>query len=200
MTPRVLVMLALSLFASAAAAAELGRIFFTPEQRAMLDKSRKQNSRVDAAGEFKPPAAPVPQNVSVTGLIRRSDGKYTIWLNNRVVDEHRTSGINAGVSRRDNQVRLRAPDGGRGVDVKVGQTVEILSGTIEENYARRAPAKSAAGAPAASANSAPDVSKVTPPQSTEPVKSESLAQRRPARAVDNDDAEDSRPKRPMEAK
>ena len=200
MRTRFVVMLALSLHACAAAATELGRMFFTPEQRATLDKTRKQSTRAATDPEFKPPPVPVPQNVSVTGVIRRSDGKHTIWLNNRLMDEHRTSGINAGVGRRDDQVRLRVPERGRGVDLKVGQTLEIVSGRIEENYARRAPAKSAAGATVENANSAPDVSKVTPPPSREPVKSESLAQRRPARAVDNDDAEDFKPKLRMEAK
>ena len=200
MRVRVVVVLALSLPACAAAAADLGRMFFTPEQRATLDKARKQSGRVEAEPEFKPPPAPLPQNVSVTGLIRRSDGKHTIWLNNRVISEHQTGGIKAGIGRRDNQVRLRVPDGGRGVDLKVGQTLEIVSGSIEENYARRAPAASAARVTAAKEDSPPDVSKVTPSQSREPVKSEALAQKRPARAVGSDDAEDFRPNRRMQAK
>ena len=200
MITRVIVVTALSLTACAAAAAEFGRMFFTPEQRATLDKSRKQNTRAESDGDFKPPAPPVPQNVSVTGLIRRSDGKYSIWLNNRVVNEHQAGAINASVGRRDNQVRLKAPDGGRSVDVKVGQTVEILSGTIEENYKRRAAPKSAASAKAGNENSAPDVPKVMPSQPRELLKLETLTQKQPARALDRDDVEDARPIRRMEAK
>ena len=200
MRVRAAIGIALSLPVCAAAAADLGRMFFTPEQRATLDKARKQNSRGEVEPEFKAPAAPVPQNVTVTGVIRRSDGKNTIWLNNHIVDERAAGGIVAGVGKRDNQVRLRVPDSGKSVDLKVGQTLEVVSGTIEENYVRRAPAESAARTAADNQNSAADVPKVTPAQPREPLKSESPVQKRPARAVDGDGAEDSRSDRRVIAK
>ena len=192
MRTRFVVVTVLLLAAGAASAAELGRMFFTPEQRATLDKSRRQSLRPEPVPEFKAPPPPLPQNVSVTGLIRRSDGKHTIWLNNHVVDERQTSGIHAGISRRDNHVRLRVPDDGKSVDLKVGQTLEIVSGSIGENYARRAPADAAASVTAAKEDSPPDVSKVTPLLSREPVKSESLAQKRAARAAERNAADDAR--------
>jgi hypothetical protein len=192
MTAHVVVGVLLSLTAGAASAADLDRLFFTPEQRATLDKARKQNSRSEADREFKPPAAPLPQNVSVTGMIRRSDGKNTIWLNNRVVNERQAGGIIAGAGKRDNQVRLSLPDAGKSVDLKVGQTLEILSGTIEENYLRRRAPESASGSGAANENRAAEASKVTPAQPLEPVKSETLAQKRAARAAERNAADDAR--------
>ena len=192
MRARVVVVTVLLLATGAASAAELGRMFFTPEQRATLDKSRRQSLRPEPVPEFKAPPPPLPQNVSVTGLIRRSDGKHTIWLNNHVVNERQTSGIHAGISRRDNHVRLRVPDDGRGVDLKVGQTLEIVSGSIGENYARRAPAASAARVAAENAKGAPEGPKIAPAQSREPVRSESLAQKRSARAVERNAADDAR--------
>jgi hypothetical protein len=188
MMARVVAGMLLALPACATAASDLDRMFFTPEQRAALDKTRKQNSRSEAEREFKPPAPPLPQNVSVTGMIRRSDGKNTIWLNNRVVDERVAGGIVAGAGKRDNQVRLSLPDAGKSVDLKVGQTLEVLSGTIEENYVRRAAPESAA----ASENRAADAAKVTPAQPREPVKSDSLAQKRSARAAERNAADDAR--------
>ena len=200
MIARALAAAVLSATACIAVADDLGRMFFTPEQRASLDKSRKQTTRTETDGEFKPPAPPVPHNVAVTGMIRRSDGRNTIWLNGRVLNERQTGDINARVVGRDNHVRLKGPDGGRSVELKVGQTVEIVSGTIEENYARRAPAKSAAIAAAGNENRAPDVLKVMPSQPREPLKLETLTQKQPARALDRDDVEDARPIRRMEAK
>lgn len=196
MRARVVVAMVLSLPACAATAADLGRMFFTPEQRAALDKTRRQTSRSEAEQEFKPPPPPLPQNVSVTGLVRRSDGRHTIWLNNRIVGEAQAGGIVAGAGKRDNQVRLRVPDAGKSVDLKVGQTLEIVSGTIEENYVRRA----ATGSAASGENRIADMPKVTPAQTREPVKSDALAQKRPPRAVDGDAAEDSGPDRRLKAK
>jgi hypothetical protein len=183
--------------ANTAAAAELARMFFTPAQRATLDNARKQNIRAEISNDGEqqqqqPASAQVPQNVSVNGLIRRSDGKNTIWLNNRVVNEQETAGINATVGKAGDRVRLSVPDSGRNVDLKVGQTVEIVSGIIEESYLRRPTAKPDVK-PALDLEKAPvDVAKVTQTQPREAVKSDSI-QRRPARAADNDSRYESRP-------
>ena len=131
-------MMALLLFcAGTAMSADLDRMFFTPEQRATLDNARRQNLRIEIGTANVQPAAPVPQNLSVNGIVRRSDGKSTIWLNNRAVTEPHAGGINVVTGKNDNRVKLTDPESGRSVDLKVGQTVEIVSGTIQENYARR---------------------------------------------------------------
>src|SRR6185369_3922403 len=129
MRTRVLLLLVLAGIANACAGDELGRMFFTPAQRATLDNARKQNIRVEIGNENEqqPAAAPVPQNVSVNGVIRRSDGKNTIWLNNRAVNEQQPGSLNAAIGKGDNRVRLKVPESGRNLDLKVGQTVEIVS-------------------------------------------------------------------------
>lgn len=133
-----LVIIALVLFgAHTASGADLGRMFFTPAQRATLDNARKQNLRIEIGTANAEPAAPVPQNLSVNGVVRRSDGKSTIWLNNRAVTEPQAGGVNVVTGKNDNRVKLTDPESGRSVDLKVGQTVEIVSGTIQENYSRR---------------------------------------------------------------
>ena len=130
--------IALLFCASAATGADLGRLFFTPAQRAALDNARRQNIRIESVSEkVQTPAPPLPQNVSVNGVVRRSDGKSTVWLNNRPVTERSAGGINVSTNKNDSRVRLTVPDSDRSVDLKVGQTVEIVSGTIEEGYARR---------------------------------------------------------------
>jgi hypothetical protein len=191
---RALLLLALLSIANMASAAELGRMFFTPAQRATLDNARKQNIRVEIGteSEQQPAAAPVPQNVSVNGVIRRSDGKNTIWLNNRIVNEQQPGGMNATLGKTDDRVRLNVPDSGRNVDLKVGQTVEIVSGTIEESYLRRPAAKPEIKPAPEGEKTAGDVAKVTSTPSRETVKSEVTLQRRPARAVDNEVQDESR--------
>ena len=164
-----LVAILLMLYASAAAA-DLGRMFFTPAQRETLDNARKQNIRIEVGSDndrqAPPVAAPVPHNVSVNGMVRRSDGKSTVWLNNRAVAEPQAGGINAVPGKTDNRVQLTVPESGRSVDLKVGQTVEIVSGAIQEGYSRRAgpePEAAPAGKPVAASAETPKL-RTAPPQ------------------------------------
>src|SRR5262245_40987901 len=101
----------LVLCAAGPASADLGRLFFTPAQRATLDNARKQNTRIESGTEKAPtPAPPLPQDVSVNGVVRSSDGKSTVWLNNRPVTGRSADGINVSTSKGDNRVTLKVPD------------------------------------------------------------------------------------------
>jgi hypothetical protein len=140
--------------APAPAAEPLGRLFFTPSQRASLDVARSQRTRATVATDkTEETAAPVPEVISYGGMVRRSDGKTTVWINNRAVNEKEPVGGTPMVSqvRPDGAVSLQVPQSGRSVDLKVGQSVELLSGSIEESYARRAPAAKPEPKPAAKA-------------------------------------------------
>ena len=135
--------LALMLSVSTAACADLGRLFFTPAQRTTLDNARQQNLRVEIGNDNAQAAAPVPESISVNGIVKRSDGKSTIWVNNQAVSGPQTGRISVSAGKTDNHVRLSVPESGRVVDLKVGQTVEIVSGGITDSYSRRPPTKEA---------------------------------------------------------
>jgi hypothetical protein len=124
-----------------AAQQELGRLFFTPAQRASLDVARGQRARAALATESteQEAAAPVSQTITYGGLIRREDGRTTVWLNNQAVRDTDPAGAGAVVSRvrPDGRITLQAPQSARSVELKPGQSVELLSGTIEEGYSRR---------------------------------------------------------------
>ena len=109
-----------------ATAAELARMFFTPAQRATLDNARKQNIRIEIGNDGEQPQAsvPVPQNVSVNGLSKRSDGKNTIWLNNRVVSEQQPYGIQAAVGKAATQLTFNVRGDGRNLTRKASQRTE----------------------------------------------------------------------------
>jgi hypothetical protein len=116
------------------AAEPLGRLFFSPEQRATLDNARKQNIKINVETE-----TPTPEIISVNGMIQRSDGLSTVWVNNRPLNEkHAPSGIRI-ISRSsgDARVTLQLPPSSRNVDLKVGQNLDAISGQIQENYQRR---------------------------------------------------------------
>jgi hypothetical protein len=55
-----------------AGAAELGALFYTPEERARLDRMRR--------GEPIEHAGAVPGARAVTGFVKRSDGRGTVWI------------------------------------------------------------------------------------------------------------------------
>ncbi len=147
----------------------LGRLFFTPEQRLQLDTARAQRDRrlpitTDTAAT---PAQALPQSPEVViyhGMVRRSDGKSTVWLNGKPINEHNhlQPGHDVSVTglRQDGTVSVAIPQAGRRASLKVGQSLEVMSGAIAESYSRRAalphaPAMSAATPDPAAAVTAP---------------------------------------------
>jgi hypothetical protein len=139
----------------------LGRLFFTPAQRASLDVARSQRARTALATEkTEQEATPVPQTITYSGVLRRSDGKTTVWINNQPVHDRESAGAATivGRVRPDGSVTLQVPQSGRSVILKPGQSVELLSGAVEEGYSRRLeapkPEPKPAAKPAADAKSA----------------------------------------------
>jgi hypothetical protein len=124
----------------ASAAESLGRLFFTPAQRAQLDNARNQKSRATLPSEQE--ALPLPETITYSGMVRRNDGKSTVWLNNRAINDRQpVDGVPVvGRVRPDGRIVLDTTQAGNNVELKVGQSVDIVSGTIEEPYARRATA------------------------------------------------------------
>jgi len=126
-----LIALLLPLFGSAAE--PLGRLFFTPQQRATLDNARHQKIRII---EVEPEAPAPPENISVNGVVKRSDGQSTVWINNRPLKENRApSGVKVISRNAENaSVTLKLPQSSRNVDVKVGQSLDATTGHIKERY------------------------------------------------------------------
>lgn len=68
----------LILLAPASGYAELGRLFYTPEQRAGLEKARLQNRT-----QTTPIITIAPRPVTYDGVVLRSDGRSTRWVNGK---------------------------------------------------------------------------------------------------------------------
>lgn len=132
----------LTLCGAAPAAETLGKFFFTPAERAQLDLARTQNRAPQLKSAEPAEVAPAPQVLTYSGIVRRSDGKSVLWLNNRPVDEKEAlSGLAVkGRVRSDGGVTVQVPQTGRSIDLKVGQSVELNSGTIAEGTVRHVPA------------------------------------------------------------
>lgn len=152
-----------------AAEQTMGRLFFTPEQRARMNVARQQERSIkieaDTQRDNEPPAA----NITLNGVITRSDGKTTVWINNK-----EQSGEKAGVGialpgrgKPVGQVSVITSEARRAVPLKVGQSVDVTSGKVEEAY-RRSPLrlqpdkKEASPAKASGADKRPDAAAKSP--------------------------------------
>lgn len=148
----------LAILPSLAAAQEitLGRLFFTPQERAALDRERlKAGMPTPQAAEDALPA----ESITLTGHVRRSSGKSTVWLNGKPQHESDSAKpiMVKGKRNTPGEISIRLPDKQQTYPLKVGQTLIPASGEIREGYEVAAPVPDAAK-PADSANKTPDVS------------------------------------------
>lgn len=120
----------------------LGRLFYTPEQRARMDVARQHERSVRIDEEE---SAPQSANILLNGVITRSDGKSTLWINNRIQNEASQS---ATVGK-GGEVRIITPGAKQSVPIKVGQSIDLNSGQVEEIYRRPPPAPAKEMLPAA---------------------------------------------------
>lgn len=75
---RLFAAMLLALAATAAGGAELGTLFNTPQERERLDRLRRGEPEPAPAAEAsvaRPSGKPV-----VTGFVKRSDGRHTVWI------------------------------------------------------------------------------------------------------------------------
>ena len=150
------------------AAEPLGRFFFTPAQRAQLDVARSQKSRATLASEQTEDAAQAsPEILTYSGSVRRSDGKSTVWLNNRAVQDQKPIEGLAVIGRVNSNgaVDVQVPQTNRSIELKPGQSVDIGSGIVEEPFARQvtAPKPDAKSPATASATGKPEPAKPLAP-------------------------------------
>jgi len=154
----------------AAADPPVGRLFFTPGQRASLDIARSQRTRDTVATERTEQLVveqPTPQTITYGGMVRRSDGQTTVWINDRAVHDQERPGRSTVIRRvgPDGTVTLNVPQSDRQVDLKVGQSVEVLSGSVGNTYQEPVASgkdKPPAAAPGSDAQKAPALDTAEP--------------------------------------
>ncbi len=118
-----------ALAAASAPAQSLGRLFFTPQERAALDARRRAG--VPDRPSADDVAAPTAR---IDGQVLRSDGKSTVWVNG----EPQPSGANAEglrvYSGRSDPAQVSVSPRGRRdrVRLKVGETLDRGSGEVHD--------------------------------------------------------------------
>ncbi|HEV8646526.1 MAG TPA: hypothetical protein VGR01_13270 [Burkholderiales bacterium] len=128
----LLLLSGLSCSSAVFAAEPLGRLFFSPAQRNALDAGKK----ITAPRAARAPAAPRgPREVTLNGVVTRSDGESTVWVNGRALDERPASGVSASASGSDPAAaRLKLGGARDTVQMRVGQRLERSTGKIAEPY------------------------------------------------------------------
>jgi hypothetical protein len=105
---------------------QLGRLFSSPEERARLDAGRSGTPPAVAVQVAPPPPPPPPgPPMELNGLVQRSSGRSTVWLNQAPQQEpyNQVSGAS--------QLTLRLSNG-QVVVLKPGQQYDPASGTVME--------------------------------------------------------------------
>ncbi len=108
-------------------AQEVGRLFFTPEQRDALDARRK------ARVPDKPAAAVVASPTTrLDGYVKRSSGRSTVFINGEPVLEGTTDAPVVDPDRRGGRVPVPVGEGGARSPLKPGETLEIGTGQVRD--------------------------------------------------------------------
>jgi hypothetical protein len=120
--------LVLACHAPAAAAEELGRLFFTPDQRQALDARRK------ARVPDKPAAATVASpTLRLDGYVKRPDGRSTVWVNGESLGEgSQPDAPRIGSGSRDSRVSVNVGDSPSRVELKPGEVLDRGNGEVRD--------------------------------------------------------------------
>ena len=124
---------------------ELGRLFFTPERRQILDRQRELNIQ-------ETQAIPEEPTFTINGIVTRSSGKQTTWINGVAQSESdMPSGVSVTSNRKNpgkvlvqsNEQPAANANVGDTVNRNTGEATDLLGGG-QINIRRSAPAKSPA--------------------------------------------------------
>ncbi|MBI1174936.1 MAG: hypothetical protein GC139_06690 [Sideroxydans sp.] len=103
----ILLLVILSTWLPAAQAADLGRLFFTPEQRAQLDYAYARDADSDGSNNASV--------LTVNGIVQKDGGARTVWIN----------GVAQAAGKSDAQnpesVPVSVPGKSKPMKIKVGQ-------------------------------------------------------------------------------
>ena len=123
---------------------ELGRLFFTPERRQALDRQRELNIQ-------ETQVIPEDPTLTINGVVTRSSGKQTTWINGVAQNENDTSGITVTTNRKTPGKVIVQPNDRPASKANVGDTINRNTGETSDllgdgqiGIRRGAPAKASA--------------------------------------------------------
>lgn len=112
-----------------AGAEPLGRLFFSPDERAKLDQMRNNNTLDYTQIEQTP-----SEQITLNGIVRRSSGKTTAWVNQVPQRENERQGVTVLKSTAKSPVVPLQLPSGKQIRLKPGQTFDTTKGQVREGY------------------------------------------------------------------
>lgn len=108
--------------AQKAQSASLGRLFFTPEKRLLLERQRVSNIQATQSLEG--------ETMSLDGVVQRSSGKSTVWINGRAQEENEAArtGVNVRLTPKDPGRAQLSPGEEAPTQLKVGEAINRATG------------------------------------------------------------------------
>ena len=104
----------------------LGRLFFSPERRQALDRQRQFNIQ-------EKQEVPVDPTFTIDGVVTRSSGRKTVWVNGSVQEERE---VKQGVTVTPNRINpgkvIVQSEGGPTSAASVGDTLNRTTGEATE--------------------------------------------------------------------
>ena len=109
----------------AQADSELGRLFFTPERRQALDRQRELNIQ-------ETQVIPEDPTLTINGIVTRSSGKQTTWINGVAQNENDASGITITTNRKTPGKVIVQPNDRPPRKANVGDTINRNTGETSD--------------------------------------------------------------------
>jgi hypothetical protein len=104
---------------------ELGRLFFTPEQRQALDARRR--ARVPDRPNAPVVASPTTR---LDGYVRRENGKSTVWVNGETLPESAPEAPRIGGG--SGRVNVNVGESGARAGLRPGETLDRGTGEVKD--------------------------------------------------------------------
>ena len=119
-------------FSQSLLANDLLRLFTTPAERQMLEA--ELHKKITRAGpKLPPPKDQPPRYITFDGLVTRSQGPSTIWINKH--NDLYQQGFTVELDNiTQSSVSIVLSNTKQPILLKPGQTADTLDGTIKENY------------------------------------------------------------------
>ncbi|MDO8314358.1 MAG: hypothetical protein Q7T00_03815 [Rugosibacter sp.] len=108
--------------AESTTSAPFGRLFFTPEKRLTLERQRLSNIQETQTLEGA--------TMSLDGVVQRSSGKSTVWINGRAQDEHDAvrTGVTVHLTPKNPGRAQLSPGEESPTQLKVGEAINRATG------------------------------------------------------------------------
>ncbi len=106
----------------------LGRLFYTPGQRAALDANIRTTNKAKKI-------VPLPPSVTFNGVVTRSDGERTVWIDGRAYHRAESGDVQV-ITQPTNPAKAEIKIQGvrRRMPVRVGQRLDPATGKTYELY------------------------------------------------------------------